>query len=108
MSIPKAYIRMKDEQPDLVQAYESLAAACTQAGPLDARTLALVKLGISLGAGLDGGARSHARKAIDAGCTPDEVLHVAHMCAPTLGFPAMMRARTTVLEIIQPTTGKDD
>lgn len=107
MAIPQAYTRMKQEQPELVAAYEALGAACAEAGPLDARTLALVKLGISLGAGLEGGGRSHARKALEAGCSREEVLHVAHMCAPTIGFPAMMRARTAVLDAIQPdTTGK--
>lgn len=108
MSIPQVYVRMKEEQPELMDAYEAFAGACAQSGPLDARSLALVKLGISLGAGLEGGARSHARKAIEAGCSREEVLHVAHMCAPTLGFPAMMRARSAVLGVIQDdTTGKD-
>ncbi len=105
MSIPKAYTRMKAEQPALLEAYEALGAACAKAGPLDARTIALVKLAVSFGAGLEGGARSHARKALEAGCTAEDVLHVAHLCAPTIGFPAMMRARSAVLEVTEPSGG---
>jgi 4-carboxymuconolactone decarboxylase len=99
--IPPSYTRMRQEQPELLGAYEAFAQACAEAGPLDAKTVTLVKLAISLGAGLEGGAASHARKALEAGCTGDQLLHVAHLCAPTVGFPAMMRARKLALEIIE-------
>src|SRR5690606_8369619 len=88
--IPTSYTRLRAEHPDLLGAYESFTQACAQSGPLDAKTVALVKVAISCSAGLEGGAASHARKALEAGCTPDELLHVAHLCGPTVGFPAMM------------------
>ncbi len=99
MSIPSPYLAMAREQSELVKAYEALGAACAAAGPLDARRIALVKLAISLGAGLEGAAHSHARKALEAGCARDELLHIAHLCAPTIGFPGMMRARQWVLDV---------
>ena len=102
MTIPKPYTRMKKEHPALLDAYESLGAACASAGPLDRKTVALVKLGISSGAGLEGAAHSHARKALEAGATAAELLHVAHLCAPTIGFPSMMRARNWVLDVVEP------
>jgi 4-carboxymuconolactone decarboxylase len=104
--IPTSYTRMRAEQPELLGAYEAFAQACAESGPLDARTVALVKLAISCGAGLEGGAASHGRKALEAGCTPEELLHVAHLCGPTIGFPAMMRARKLMLEIIEKRGGK--
>lgn len=97
---PGSYRAMHVERPELMRAYEAFGEACTRAGPLDAKTTALVKLGISCAAGLEGAAHSHARKAIDAGCTRDEILHVAHLCAPTIGFPTMMRARRWVLDVV--------
>jgi 4-carboxymuconolactone decarboxylase len=100
MSIPSAYQRMKATNPEMVTAYESLGAACAASGPLDARTVALVKLGISIAAGLEGAAHSHCRKALEAGCTREELLHVANLSAPTIGWPAMMRARTWVTDVI--------
>lgn len=99
--IPTSYTRLRGEHPDLLNAYETFAQACAQSGPLDAKTVALVKLAISCSAGLEGGAASHARKALEAGCAAEELLHVAHLCGPTVGFPAMMRARKVMLEIIE-------
>jgi alkylhydroperoxidase/carboxymuconolactone decarboxylase family protein YurZ len=91
---------MRREHPELLDAYEAFAKACAHAGPLDARTIALVKLAISLGAGLQGAAHSHVRKALEAGCTPDELIHVATLSAPTIGFPSMMRNRGWVRDVV--------
>ena len=99
MSIPKPYQRMKEERPDLVGAYEALVDACSKAGPLDARTVAMIKLAISTTAGLEGAAHSHTRKALEAGCTKEELEHVVFLCTPTIGFPTMMRGRSWVTDV---------
>lgn len=83
-----------------MQAYESLGKASRDAGPLSPREVALVKLAISLGAGLEGAAHSHCRKAIEAGCTADDLNHVALLTAPTIGFPPMMRAKSWVEDVV--------
>lgn len=101
MSIPSAYQQMKQSNPKMLEAYEALGAACAASGPLEARTIALVKLGMSLAAGLEGAAHSHARKALEAGCTEAELLHVANLSAPTIGWPSMMRAREWVTDVTQ-------
>jgi alkylhydroperoxidase/carboxymuconolactone decarboxylase family protein YurZ len=101
MSIPSAYQQMKQSNPKMLEAYEALGAACAASGPLDARTIPLVKLGMSLAAGLEGAAHSHARKALEAGCTEAELLHVANLSAPTIGWPSMMRAREWVTDVTQ-------
>ena len=100
MGLPSPYMRMRQEHPGLVEAYEALGAACAKAGPLDAKTVALVKLAISLGAGLEGAAHSHARKALEAGWTGEQLLHAALLCTPTIGFPPMMRGRGWVEEVV--------
>ena len=96
---PHSYRAMHLEQPELMSAYEAFGQACSASGPLDAKIVALVKLAISCGAGIEGAAHSHVRKAVDAGASRDELLHVAHLCAPTIGFPPMMRARRWVLDV---------
>ncbi len=100
MTIPKPYMQMKEQHPDLVNAYEALGQACSKAGPLDSRTVALIKLATSMAAGLEGAAHSHARKALKAGCTPEELEHVAILATPTLGFPAMMRGRSWIADVV--------
>lgn len=101
MALPRAYVGMKKAQPELMRAYEDFGRACASSGPLDKKLVALVKLGISMGAGLEGAAHSHARKALAAGWSGDELLHAAQLCAPTIGFPTMMRARQWVAEIVE-------
>lgn len=99
--IPKRYLQMHEQYPELMQAYEALGEATRNAGPLSPREIALVKLAISLGAGLEGAAHSHARKAIEAGCSSDDLRHVALLTTPTIGFPTMMRAKSWIDEVIQ-------
>lgn len=105
--IPKRYHQMHDDHPQLMQAYEAFGKAAAEAGPLSPREIALVKLAISLAAGLEGAAHSHSRKALEAGCTADDLRHVALLCAPTIGFPTMMRAKLWVEDVVCRTTESD-
>ena len=98
MSIPSIYLQFKDEQPELVEAFENLSSACKSAGPLDPKTTAIAKLAIAIGSGMSGATHSATRKALKAGCTREELLHTAMLATTTLGFPAMMRARCWVMD----------
>ena len=98
--IPKRYQKMHESYPEFMQAYEAMGKAAHDAGPLSDREIALVKLAISLTAGLEGGAHSHSRKALQAGCTGEDLVHVAMLTAPTIGFPTMMRAKSWVEDVI--------
>lgn len=98
--IPKSYQKMHDDYPEFMHAYEAMGKAAREAGPLSDREVALVKLAISITAGLEGGAHSHTRKALKAGCSPDELRHVAILTAPTIGFPTMMRAKSWVEDVL--------
>lgn len=101
--IPKPYQRMHQSNPDLMRAYESFGQAAREAGPLSDREVSLVKLAISIGAGLEGAAHSHCRKALEAGCSEDDLRHVAILSAPTIGFPTMMRAKSWVEDVVSKT-----
>ena len=98
--IPKRYKQMHLDYPELMESYESFGEAVKNAGPLSPREIALVKLAISLAAGLEGAAHSHCRKALESGCSPDDLRHVAMLSAPTIGFPTMMRAKSWVDDVI--------
>ena len=76
-----------------------MGEACKTAGPLDAKAVALVKVGIAIGAGLEGATHSAVRKAQAAGCTRDELLHVAMLATTTMGFPSMMRSRAWIQDV---------
>jgi alkylhydroperoxidase/carboxymuconolactone decarboxylase family protein YurZ len=98
--LPESYQKVTRERPELMSHYEALGEAAAKAGPLDARTISLVKLGMSIGAGLEGGAHASVRKALAAGCTADELRHVALLAVTTLGFPTMARARAWVEDVV--------
>jgi alkylhydroperoxidase/carboxymuconolactone decarboxylase family protein YurZ len=98
---PKRYQKFQKEQKAIADAYERLGRAVHEAGPLDEKTRALVKLAISTGARLEGAVHSHVRKALDAGATAGEIRHVALLSLPTLGFPSMMAARSWVEDVLE-------
>jgi AhpD family alkylhydroperoxidase len=94
--LPSAFRDFQAEQPDVHKAYEALSAAAQRAGPLDERTRQLVKLAIAVGSRLEGAVRSHARRATEAGVSPEELDHVVMLSVTTIGLPSMMAARTWV------------
>lgn len=87
----------------MAQCYEAYGEAVATAGPLDERTRCMVKLAISIGARMEGGAKSHAHKALQAGVTPEEIRHLALLAAPTIDFPNMMAAMSWVDGVIEET-----
>lgn len=98
--LPGAYRRFADAHPRLIHAYEELSTASLGEGPLDRRSAELVKLGIAVGARLEGAVHSHTRRALEAGATPDEIRHAVRLAITTLGFPSMMAALGWVNDVL--------
>jgi alkylhydroperoxidase/carboxymuconolactone decarboxylase family protein YurZ len=98
--LPGAYRRMQKSQKAVMKAYEALGEACSEAGPLSERERALVKIGLSTGARLEGGLHSHVRKALEAGVEPEAIRQAVYLALPTLGLPTMMAALTWVEDIL--------
>ena len=99
--VPKRYKRFMEEFPDVAKSYEEMGKAVHEAGPLDEKTRALIKLAISTGARFEGAVHSHTRKALKAGCTKEELRHVAMLSLPTIGLPSMMAALSWVDEVLE-------
>ncbi len=99
--LPEIYKDFKQKFPEISEAYDALATGCYQWGPLDKKTRRLVKLGIAIGLGSEGGVRSHARRALEESIPPDEVRHVVLMAFTTVGFPTMIAAMKWVEEVIE-------
>lgn len=90
-----------EKYPDVAKGYEALGDAVHKAGPLEEKTRALVKLGISTGARLEGAVHAHARKALAAGVTADEMRHAVILSLPTIGLPSMMAAMSWIDDVIE-------
>jgi alkylhydroperoxidase/carboxymuconolactone decarboxylase family protein YurZ len=100
-TLPKRFTDFVETYPDVADGYQRIGRAVAKAGPLDAKTQALVKLGMAIGAGIEGGAHSQIRKALDAGATAEELRQTALLALTTLGFPTMMKGLSWVDEIIR-------
>lgn len=84
---PKTYKQFIHRYPKLGEAWDLIRTAGDE-GPLDAKTVRLVRLGIAIGAMREGAIHSGVRKALAQGVTRDEIEQVVCLAASTLGMPS--------------------
>jgi 4-carboxymuconolactone decarboxylase len=97
--LPGRYREFRKQFPDIARAYDDIGRATAEAGPLDEKTAQLVRLGMALAAGLEGAVHSHARRALEAGASRDEVRHVGLLALTTAGFPRMMTGLSWIEDV---------
>ena len=94
--LPRPITRFTKQYPRVWKAFTELGERCHDAGPLDERSRRLVKLALSIGAGLEGATHSAVRNARKAGLNDEEINHVALLAVTTLGLPSATRAFTWI------------
>lgn len=99
--VPKRFEEFTNRHPEIATAYEALAGACRRYGPLNARDLALAKIGIAVGAQIENAVRSQVRKALDARLRPEEIRHAIVLAVPSIGFPRTMAALTWADDVFE-------
>jgi alkylhydroperoxidase/carboxymuconolactone decarboxylase family protein YurZ len=82
------------------KAHMELSLAVNRQGSLDERSRRLVRLGIAVGQQSQGAVKSHARRALQEGITPEELCHAGLLALPTVGFPAMIAALEWIEEVL--------
>jgi 4-carboxymuconolactone decarboxylase len=100
---PRRFSQFLKDHPDVGNSYQKLSEATLANGPLDAQTAQIVKLGIAIGMKQEGAVHAHARKALLAGWSPEELRHAVVLATTTLGFPSMMAAYSWVDDILKET-----
>lgn len=100
--LPSGAGHVAETYPAVWEAYSALGKACSEAGPLEGKTLRLVKLALAIGAGSEGAVHSHARRALAEGVAPEELKQVALHAIPTLGFPRAVAVLTWIEDITDP------
>lgn len=90
--LPGTFQQLIDAFPELADAHEQMAQAVERTGPLDRKTCSLIKIGISVGAGLESALRSHVRRALEAGATQLEIQQAIFQGMNTVGFPRTVAA----------------
>jgi alkylhydroperoxidase/carboxymuconolactone decarboxylase family protein YurZ len=89
---PKHYQKLQEMYPGLIGAAEALGKAAQEAGPLEEKQMHLIQLGASVALRSEGAVRSHARRALQAGATAEEIRHAAIILTSTIGFPTVAAA----------------
>lgn len=99
--VPGLYVDFQKRFPEVAEAYHELSKRIYKAGPLDQKTGHLIKLGIAIGMNSDGAVRSHARRALREGATPQEILQTVLLAFTTCGFPYTAAALKWVEEVLE-------
>jgi alkylhydroperoxidase/carboxymuconolactone decarboxylase family protein YurZ len=95
--LPRTFQRFTERFPAVAEAHEATGKAGDD-GPLDRKMVELIKLGICVGAGLESASKSHARRALQHGASPEEVEHAVSLAVNPVGFPRTVMAWQWVTE----------
>ena len=98
---PRNYIMLQKKFPDLMKAHEEAGKLAREAGPIDAKTGNLIQLAASVALRSEGGVHSHAKRAIEAGASKDEIYHTIALLMNTVGFPTIAAAFSWVNDTMQ-------
>jgi 4-carboxymuconolactone decarboxylase len=98
---PTFYQQFVEEYPEVAQAYERLGDTTRRAGSLTERETELIKLALAAGARLEGAIHSHARRALDAGASEEDLRHISVLAITTLGFPFAMTVRALIEDVLE-------
>ena len=99
--LPGVFNEFVGKYPKLGDAHQQIGQAVEAYGPLDRKTLELIKIGISVGAGLETATRSHVRQALQHGATVPEIEQAILLAYNTIGWPRMIAAWTWARQQIE-------
>ena len=88
------------QYPEVWKAYQDFGEACSDAGPLDEKTVRLVKLALAVGAKSEGAVHSHTRRALKQGISPEELRQVALLAVTSIGWSPSMAALSWVQDVV--------
>lgn len=98
---PRNYVMIQKKYAKLMEAHEESGRLARAAGPLDAKTGNLVQLAACVALRSEGGVHSHARRAMAAGASRDEIYHTIALLMNTVGFPTTAAAFSWVSDLIR-------
>jgi 4-carboxymuconolactone decarboxylase len=97
----KQHRKMKERHPQLMDAVDTLGATVANAGPLSEKIRQLVQLAAAAAIRSEGAVHSHARRAVEAGASAEEVRHAILLLTSTIGFPTVVAAMTWADDVLE-------
>ncbi|MEW5745000.1 MAG: carboxymuconolactone decarboxylase family protein [Nitrospirota bacterium] len=99
--LPEQYKSIKKRFSKYFKALENFGKAAREAGPIDDKTAHLIQLAAAAAVWSQGSVHSHARRALEAGATPDELHHAIILISSTVGFPNVSAALSWVDDLLR-------
>jgi len=100
-SLPRNFREYQELFPSLFESYRDFARKARADGPLDEKTTHLVQLAAAIGIRSEGAVHSHARRAIQAGASHEELYHVVNLMVSTIGFPGAAAAFSWINDVVK-------
>jgi 4-carboxymuconolactone decarboxylase len=98
---PKTFNQFSERFPKIREGWDLLGEAAKE-GPLDEKSVRLMKLAVSIGAMREGSVHSSVRKARDAGATLEEMEQIVAIAASVIGLPSAVAVWTWIRDIERP------
>jgi AhpD family alkylhydroperoxidase len=90
--LPEQYTSIRRRYKSYHNAVSKLGRAARSAGPIDEKTGHLIQLAAAAAVRSEGSVHSHARRALEAGASPEEICHAVILVTSTVGFPTVSAA----------------
>lgn len=91
--------------PGVYEAYEKYGRLVHETGgPLDEKTRWLIKVSLSTACQYRYALKTHILKALNNGCSKEEIEHAILLVAPTAGFPKTMEGILVLRDILEETS----
>ena len=98
--LPGQYLGIAKRFKKYRRALENLGKAAKEAGPIDDKTSHLIQMAAAAAIRSEGAVHSHARRALQAGASPDELHHAIILLSSTIGFPTVSAALSWVDDVL--------
>ncbi len=98
--LPNQYLSIGNRFKKYFTALNNLGKAAKAAGPLDEKTSQLIQLAGAASVRSEGAVHSHARRALEAGATADELYHTLLLLTSTIGFPTVSAALSWLDDVV--------
>ncbi len=93
---PSQYESIRERFKSYFNSLENLGKEAREAGPIDEKTAHLIQLAAAAAIRSEGAVHSHARRALEAGASPEELHHALLLITSTIGFPTVSAALSWV------------
>jgi AhpD family alkylhydroperoxidase len=99
--LPPHYVSIKERFGDYGKILGDLGREVKDSGPLDNKTCELIQLAAATTLRSEGAVHSHARRAIEAGASEEEVYQSLILLTSTIGFPNVAAAISWVDDLFE-------